>query len=62
MSNPHPDIPALLAEADELPDPQKSLLTHNERVLIEFCQRLAAALRPCDHYDRLGEATKGLMP
>lgn len=47
MSNPHPDIPALLAEADELPDPQKSLLTHNERVLIEFCQRLAAALRAC---------------
>lgn len=39
------DIPALLKEAAELPNPQRSILTHNERVLIEFCQRLAAALK-----------------
>lgn len=36
---------ALLKEADELPNPQTNLLTGNERLLIEFCQRLAAALR-----------------
>lgn len=45
MDKPQHDVAALLAEADELPNPQKSMLTHNERALIEFCQRLAAALR-----------------
>lgn len=47
MDKPQHDVAALLAEADELPNPQKSLLTHNERELIELCQRLAAALRAC---------------
>lgn len=38
-------ILALIAEVDGLPDPNKNLLTHNERELIEFCQRLAVPLR-----------------
>ena len=40
-----PDIAALLKEADELPDTERCLLTHNERVLIKFCRRLADAFR-----------------
>lgn len=40
-----PNILALLKEADELPKTDRCLLTHNERELIEFCNRLAFALR-----------------
>ena len=43
MSEPQ-QVAALLQEVAELPDPQRSLLTHNERALIEFCGRLGAAL------------------
>lgn len=42
------DIPALIAEVDQLPDEKRSLLTHNERVLIDFCRRLAEPLRTFD--------------
>lgn len=42
---PRPDIEALVRELAELPDPKRSLLSHNERELIDFCQRLGAALQ-----------------
>jgi hypothetical protein len=35
---------ALLQEVRELPNPDRSLLTHNERELIGLCNRLAEAL------------------
>ncbi|MDR3427782.1 hypothetical protein [Silvimonas sp.] len=35
---------ALLQEVRELPNPKRNLLTHNERELIDLCNRLAAAL------------------
>lgn len=38
------DIPALLKEVGELPDTERSLWGHNERVLIEFSKRLGKAL------------------
>jgi hypothetical protein len=38
-------LSALIAEVDELPNPQRSMLTGNERALIDFCQRLAVPLR-----------------
>lgn len=34
----------LIADVKALPDPQRSILSHNERVLIELCQALAAKL------------------
>lgn len=39
------DLPALIREVDALWDPETNLMTHNERVLILLCQRLAAPLR-----------------
>jgi hypothetical protein len=39
------DLAALIREVDELPNPQRSLMSQNERVLIEFCHRLALPLR-----------------
>ncbi|KAA0678099.1 hypothetical protein [Roseomonas genomospecies 6] len=62
-----PNIAALLKEADELPNPERSLLTHNERELIEFCNRLAFALRwvtseSREPLDRPAKAAEGLMP
>lgn len=39
------DIAALLKEVDELPRVGRSLLTHNEEALIDFCHRLAQPLR-----------------
>ena len=35
---------ALLQEVRELPNPDRSLLTHNERELIGLCNRLAEAI------------------
>jgi len=34
----------LLKEVAELPNPRTNLLTHNEQVLIDFCQRLGACI------------------
>ncbi|MBP2231795.1 hypothetical protein J2847_005114 [Azospirillum agricola] len=59
------DVPALLAEVDGLPNPDRCLLSHNERELILFCRRLGEALR-AEHdlagWNRLGKAAEGLMP
>lgn len=41
---PPESITMLLKEASELPDPNRSLLTHNESELVRFCGRLADAL------------------
>ena len=41
------NIDALIKEAAELPDPRRNLLSHNERELIGFCNRLASALTAC---------------
>ena len=38
-------IADLLKEADELPNPKRTMLTENEALLIDFCHRLAAPLR-----------------
>lgn len=62
---PPPDVAALLTELDDLPNPARCLLTHNERELIDFCNRLGAALRSRfqpPEKDGLAEAMEGLMP
>ena len=38
----------LIQEARELPDPERSLLTHNERELINLAKQLADALEASD--------------
>ena len=38
----------LILEARELPDPQRSLLSHNERELINLARQLADALEASD--------------
>ena len=38
----------LIAEARDLPDPKRRLLTHNERELINLCKQLADALEASD--------------
>lgn len=60
-----PDIAALLVEVEELPKIGRCLLTTNEALLIDFCNRLGAALRnrfQPPEKDGLAEAMKGVMP
>lgn len=45
----HPEIGALLGEVAGLPNQHTNLLSHNERVLIEFCKRLGAAIGVLRH-------------
>lgn len=46
LAQPRPEHPhaALLREVRELPDPRRNLLNHNERELIQLCNRLGEAL------------------
>lgn len=39
------DLDALIAEVDELPNTERSLLDHNTRELVNFCRRLVVPLR-----------------
>jgi hypothetical protein len=57
---PPDSITALLKEASELPDPNRSLLTHNESELVRFCGRLAAALAAAE--DRAVKLDEQLRP
>lgn len=51
-------VDALIREAEALPDITKSLWTHNERELIDFCRRLAEALAG-EHLLRRPDITGG---
>lgn len=53
-------VEALVKEANELPDPNRSLLTHNERELIKFCFRMRDAIQ--DIREENARLRKALKP